>query len=647
MQSSESLTLRQLLSNLQFVRLRSLVAQAIGQSAEQTIEQMLALPLPEAIAFFLTQLSPQLTPGERTEYTLKLTGILATLPESGQNALQQQLEQITLQIRLSLELPEILQTAVEQGRQALNVDRLLIYQLQATPEAPNRGFIAHEAKVESVPSVLNLMDACDWGKRSRFPAMHCQGLALALDDIQVAYSNTPCLRKFLAAAQVRSKMIAPIFLKQELWGFVLAHECRLRQWQEDEQRFLQQMAEHLAIAISQAGLYAEVQRQKENLERRVIERTQELQEVTQAAQSANRAKSEFLASVTHELRTPLTCIIGMSTTLQRWSKDTLNERQQSFLQTIHDSGEQLLTLINDILDVSQAEANQVQLNLSEFSLSMLVRQVLKSFAGQAAMGEVELELNLDGDRDAVITADSRRLQQVLFNLLDNAIKFTPKGGKVSLRTFQNNQQVTFQIRDTGIGIAADQIPLLFQKFRQLDAGYQRQFSGTGLGLALTKQLVELHGGWIDVESTLGVGSAFTVRLPATQSNVTVRVPPVVEKPRGRIVLIDHDEDNASMICDVLTAAGYQIVWMLEGSTALDQIEALHPFAVIVNTQSDIDGESFLRGLRRNLATKALKAIVMVHESEARSEAEWHRAGADATLVYPIRPDLLLQKILLL
>ena len=120
--------------------------------------------------------------------------------------------------------------------------------------------------------------------------------------------------------------------------------------------------------------------------------------------------------------------------------------------------------------------------------------------------------------------------------------------------------------------------MLFQKFRQLDAGYQRQYGGTGLGLALAKQLVELHGGWIGVESTPGVGSIFTVRLPTSHlSEIKVRIPPMVEQPRGRIVLIEHDDDNANVVCDVLTAAGYQVVWLLEGSTAIDQIEALHPF----------------------------------------------------------------------
>jgi two-component system, sensor histidine kinase and response regulator len=608
---------------------------------------------PGAIALFLSQLTPAPElpliqfnhPGLQSTFTLKLMSLLIAQP--GTSTMQQQIEQVTTQIRQSLELPVILQTAVDQGRQFLNCDRLLIYQLERRQDSPEGGFVAYESRAsEEISSVLHLIDACDVLQSSRHSVLYCQGLAWAVEDITVSYAATPCLINFLKAAQVRSKLIAPIFQDQQIWGFLVAHECRqMRRWQESEQQFLQQIAEHLAIAISQAQLYAEVHQQKQTLEQRVIERTQELQEVMQMAQSANRAKSEFLASVTHELRTPLTCIIGMSTTLQRWSKDTLNERQQGFLQTIHDSGEQLLSLINDILDVSQAEAQQVTLELAKVSPGLLARRTMKAFAGQAALREVELELELSGgEKIEHFTADPRRVQQILFNLMDNALKFTAKGGKVILRLFREENQIVFQVEDTGIGIAEAHMPLLFQKFRQLDASYDRQYNGTGLGLALTKQLVDLHGGWIEVESTPDVGSTFTVRLPLSQlGKIVVRVPQA-EQPRGRVVLIEQDDDNANVICDVLTAAGYQIVWLLEGSSAIDQIATLQPFAVIMNGQlADIDGASLIRGLRQNGATHGVKVLVMTHEEEK----DWGAIGADDWLLQPVRPDVLLQKILLL
>ena len=626
---------------------------------------------PEAIALYLSQLShyhpisalqPN-NPRVQSGFTLKLINVLTAnssvskdvgaSKDAGAIAMQQQIQQVTTQIRQSLELPVILQTAVEQGRQFLNADRLIIYQLgNSNQSSPESGFVAYESKAsDQISSVLHLIEACDVFQSSRHSVLHCQGLALAVEDVNVSYAATPCLLNFLQTAQVRSKLIAPIFQNQALWGFLVAHEChQTRQWRESERQFLQQIAEHLAIAISQAQLYSEVQQQRQTLEQRVIERTQELQAVTQTAQSANRAKSEFLASVTHELRTPLTCIIGMSTTLQRWSKDTLNERQQGFLQTIHDSGEQLLSLINDILDVSQAEAHQTTLDLAKISPALLARQTIKAFEGQATLREIELKLDLPvGEKVDYLTADPRRVQQILFNLMDNAIKFTSEGGKITLRLFREENQVTFQVKDTGIGISAAQLPLLFQKFQQLDAGYHRQYKGTGLGLALAKQLVELHGGWIGAESTPGVGSIFTVRLPTSHlGKIKVRIPPMVEQPRGRIVLIEHDEDNANVVCDVLTAAGYQVVWLLEGSTAIDQIEALHPFAVIINAQlSDINGASLIRGLRQNPATSRVKVMVMVNRSDVETQTDWGAIGADDWLFQPVRPDILLQKILLL
>jgi two-component system sensor histidine kinase/response regulator len=607
----------------------------------------------EAIARFLSPLTPDLPViqpnqgGVQSTFTLKLMQLLTAQP--GAIAMQKQIERVTTQIRQSLELPVILQTAVEQGRQFLNCDRLIIYQLERRQEWSESGFVSYEARAsEEISSVLHLVDACDVMQSSGHFALYDQGLAVAVEDIAVSYAATPCLVKFLQAAQVRSKLIAPIFQEQQIWGFLVAHECRqTRQWQEDEQQFLQQIAEHLAIAISQAQLYGEVQQQRQTLEQRVIERTQELQEVMQMAQSANRAKSEFLASVTHELRTPLTCIIGMSTTLQRWSKDTLNERQQGFLQTIHDSGEQLLSLINDILDVSQAEAHQITLEFAQVSPLLLARRTIKAFAGQAALQEVELELDLlGGEKIEQFTADPRRVQQILFNLMDNAVKFTAKGGRVMLRLFREENQMVFQVEDTGIGIAEAHMPLLFQKFRQLDASYDRQYKGTGLGLALTKQLVDLHGGWIDVASTLGAGSTFTVRLPLSQAGkIKVRIPQA-EQPRGRIVLIEQDDDHANVICDVLTAAGYQIVWLLEGSSAIEQIAALQPFAVIMKAQlGDMDGGSLIRELRQNGATSGVKVLVMAEADEMQQD--WGAIGADDWLVQPVRPDVLLQKILLL
>lgn len=627
------------------------------------------------------------------EFTLRLIGALADpslvagavsvesrLAQS-EATLHHQLEQerllnqVATHIRQSLELPVILQTAVQQVRQFLQADRLVIYRFdhqdvslpeyffpvledkaQSDDESGRCGSVIYEARAsDAIPSVLNFSEAHCFVNASNREDLLEKNLVIAVEDVAVKYAQAPCLLRFLQQAKVQAKLVAPILIRDQLWGLLIAHQCfEPRQWQENEQRFLQQIAEHLAIAISQAQLYAELQQQKRTLEQRVVERTQELHDVMQAAQAANRAKSEFLASVSHELRTPLTCIIGMSSTLQRWTSATLNDRQRNFLQTIHDSGEYLLALINDILDLSQVEAGKMLLDISEFSLSRLSRQTLKAFEGQASLNDITLEfdLHVPPQRDRFV-ADPRRIQQILFNLLDNAIKFTPTGRKVTLRVFSEENLAVFQVKDQGIGIPEDQLPLLFQKFHQLNAGYHRQYRGTGLGLALTKQLVELHGGWIDVESTVGVGSVFTVRLPMQQirengSLVKTRTMTPSNLAKGRIVLIEQSEENANLICDILNAAGYQIVWMLEGSTAVDQIEVLQPIAVIANAQlPDIDGHHLIRCLRNNPATKNLKVITLVTSPTHSNQGEQKPVSGDDYLMYPIRPDLLLQKIMAL
>ncbi|NJO81033.1 MAG: GAF domain-containing protein [Cyanobacteria bacterium RM1_2_2] len=631
-------------------------------------------------------------PALQSQFTLKLVSLLGpTHCESTEMALRQQIEQerllnqVATQIRQSLELPVILKTAVEQVRQFLQVDRLVIYQLdvpasgltavdlakpnpanhnsanqnagKADPLTTNDGAVIYEARAaETIPTVMNLSDAHCFMQELRFKDWQSLQIAAAIDDVEVQYQHGPCLLEFLRRAQVRAKLIAPIRLQERLWGLLIAHQCwQPRQWQESEQRFLQQIAENLAIAISQAQLYAELQQQKQTLEQRVVERTQALREAMLAAQSANRAKSEFLAAVSHELRTPLACIIGMSATLQRWSKDVLTERQQHFLQTIHDSGEHLSAMINDILDLSQAEAGRMVLNLREFSMSRLAQQTLKTFEGQAALQEIDLDLDLhlDPTRDR-FTADPRRVRQILFNLIGNAIKFTSARGKVTLRVFTQPNVMVLQVKDTGIGIPEPQLPLLFQKFQQLDTSYHREYSGTGLGLALTKQLVELHNGWIEVESTVGVGSIFTVKLPILSPSPNKPLLPSTSNPdqnQKRVVLVEPNEETASLICDLLLAAGYQVVWILEGASAISQIEVLLPAAVIMSLRlPDINGHHIIRSLRQNPGTKSLKILALtgqLKQSEQANSSEtdfWKTVGADDTLPHPIRPEALLRSI---
>lgn len=587
------------------------------------------------------------------------------------------LNQVVTKIQESLDLSVILQTTVSEVRHFLQADRILIYQFDlakahiaaaemcaptdplgadeaAVPERyPNEqgGYITYEARAsESLDSVLHYTEDFCFRQSPRCRDRYGDGNTIAIDDINLAYADQACLHSFLTQVGVKSKVIAPILVGQRLWGLLLVHQCTAyRHWEPWEIEFLGHIAEHLAIAINQAQLYHQLQQQTQNLEVCVIERTQDLRDALAAAQAANRAKSDFLATMSHELRTPLTYIIGMSATLLRWSLGDLSDRQRDYLNTIHTSGEHLLAVINDILEVSKIESGRTALEVREFSLTSLSRQSVDAFRAEAAKAglDVVLDLKITPDQDSFV-ADPRRVRQILSNLLSNAIKFTPAEGKVTLRVRHEQNVAVFQVKDTGIGIPASAQQLLFEKFQQLENVRQREHQGTGLGLALTKQLVELHGGSIKVVSDVGLGSTFTVRIPRQRlasPGVAPMPPPASEPVVGRIVLVEDNEESASIICDMLTAADYQVIWVMDGSRVLDQVELLQPAAVVINASlASADGHDIMAALRQSASYEEVKILALLDTHTPKQEHKAHMAGADETLPYPIDPQQLLLTI---
>jgi signal transduction histidine kinase len=232
---------------------------------------------------------------------------------------------------------------------------------------------------------------------------------------------------------------------------------------------------------------------------------------------ASRLKDEFLAAMSHELRTPLTAILGLAELLQMQVAGSLSEKQIAYVQTIYQSGEHLLMLINDVLDLAKISAGQADLQFDRIDVPQLCRAAMHGVESQADKRHISLALVLD-PAVLALRADPRRLKQILVSLLGNAVKFTPINGKVGLVVAGDAAQrmVEFTVWDTGIGIAAENLRRLFQNFVQLDARLARDYEGTGLGLALVWQLTELHGGQVKAESNgLGKGSRFTVTLPWT------------------------------------------------------------------------------------------------------------------------------------
>jgi len=269
------------------------------------------------------------------------------------------------------------------------------------------------------------------------------------------------------------------------------------------------MTESLAIQSKQLqNQVAELEIVNKDLQ----ERERELQLTNKQLKTANRLKSQFLATMSHELRTPLNSIIGFSELLEDETYGSLNSKQRKYVGNIVASSKHLLQLINDVLDLAKVESGTIEIHPEALVLPEAIASVKSVVEPLAIKKDISLSINIDNDVKQV-WADPARFKQILYNLLSNAIKFTPSGGKVSIEAVHNNGAAEISVTDTGIGISQGDQQRIFSEFLQVEGSYARKYEGTGLGLALTKKLVELHGGKIWVQSTPGKGSRFTFTIP--------------------------------------------------------------------------------------------------------------------------------------
>jgi signal transduction histidine kinase/DNA-binding response OmpR family regulator len=364
-------------------------------------------------------------------------------------------------------------------------------------------------------------------------------------------------------------------------------------------------------------------------------------------EAASRHKSEFLASMSHELRTPLNAIIGFSEVLREEMFGPLNDRQADYLNDILTSGRHLLSLINDILDLSKIEAGKMELDPTTFSLPAILEGGLTMIRERATGHGIHLALDVAPEVNE-ITADERKVKQVVFNLLSNAVKFTPDGGRIELSAQLRNGEVEVAVRDTGIGIAPEHLERVFEEFQQ--AG---QREGSGLGLALSRSFVELHGGLLTVDSELGAGSTFTFTLPlqgarSIQSDTAPAAPGAALTsvtdheigPAGPTMLvIEDDERSAELLRIFLEDGGFSVHLARDGEEGIEAARRLRPAAVVLDVLlPNVPGWDVLTGLKSD---PALADIPVVIVSMVDERGKGYALGAADYLIKPVDRDELL------
>ena len=450
-------------------------------------------------------------------------------------------------------------------------------------------------------------------------AIQLPNLALAELDphLQVLYDGG--WRSLVAIPLVRQdRVVGALVVRRKMAGAFSDETCEM----------LSAFATQSAVALTNARLYQQLERQSVEL----------------AVASAH--KSEFLASMSHELRTPLNAVIGFSEVLLERMFGELNERQEDYLQDILGSGRHLLALLNDILDLSKVEAGQMHLDLTTFEAQDALQYAMSLVRERSVQHSITTQVDIAPDLGS-ITADELRFRQVLLNLLSNAVKFTPDGGRVTVAASREATDLVVTVCDTGVGILPEDQERIFDSFQQGGRSASK-VEGTGLGLTLTKRIVELHGGRLWLTSTPGAGSTFGFSIPQDPA-LTAPVPSPEQwrslppdDSRPTVVVIEDDASSSELVALHLAATGLRPVIVRTGEEGLDAVHALRPAAVILDILlPGMDGWEVLSALKADEASAATPVVVVsVFPERGRGIA----LGASDYLVKPVARDELLASI---
>jgi signal transduction histidine kinase/FixJ family two-component response regulator/HAMP domain-containing protein len=517
-----------------------------------------------------------------------------------------------------------------------------------------------------------------------------------LDRRTIVLEDAPLLtiQTGLAQSPARFTALVPVLYQDRIIGaLALAHTQRP---DASTIGFLEQLAQQLGITLQNLEQYANLQRLSLELQAR----QDEIEVKNRDLERADRLKTEFLANMSHELRTPLNAVIGFSQLLEQQYFGELNEKQLEYVHEIEGAGGHLLDLINDILDLSKIEAGRMELELEVLNLEELLESCARLVRERAVRAGLELTLEVVPGLN--ISGDKRKLKQVIVNLLSNAVKFTPSGGRVVLKAHPlrrgadvRDGDIEISVEDTGIGIALEDQERLFTPFTQVDGSLARRHEGTGLGLALSKRLTELHGGVIEVRSAPGQGSTFSLRLHATVNTTEFPMPePILETSRASdvilepatpqtversnpdrfnpdrfnpdrfnpdrsnsanqidtnaplILIVEDDSTQASEIAAHLESAGFRTARAVDGEQALERARELHPVAITLDiVMPNMDGWAFLEEHQRDAELRKVPVIVVSVSADLKGRTHHDLTPTiSGTIQKPVTREALMDAII--
>ncbi|MGB3754814.1 MAG: ATP-binding protein [Rivularia sp. (in: cyanobacteria)] len=554
---------------------------------------------------------------------------------------------------------EAVQAALNALGLATGVDRIYIFQNHAHPETGQHAMSQRwEWVAEGIHPEIDNPELQNLPYEAYLPRWY--DILYQKQPVLGLTKDLPETERILLESQgILSIIVVPIFIRDYFWGFAGFDDCHQeRCWDETTKAALMAIAGSIGGAICQRQTEANLILLNETLEQRVERRTVQLKQAKQIAEQASITKSQFLANMSHELRTPLNAILGMTEGLQQQVFGSVNEQQLQALQTIESSGSHLLAIINDILDIAKIESGKFELDLIPTNVALLCQSSLIFIKGQALKKRIQLETQLP-DEIPDLLIDQRRIRQVLINLLNNAVKFTPDGGSITLKVSLHQSPADIDctdslpenflriaVIDTGIGIALEDIKKLFQSFVQIDSALNRKYTGTGLGLALVKSIVELHGGQVGVTSQVGVGSCFTVDLPCAKAafdSVQIKMqqeqnyPVKNTKTSHLILLVEDNEANISTVSSYLGAKDYQILVAKNGQQAIALAESEAPELILMEIKMpDMDGAEAIQRIRRNPNLASVPILVLTVLAMKYERERCLAAGANEYLNKPVK-----------